>query len=163
MAGQDDPEVAERVAYHNQIQAKLNAAGKSVRFWALRYTEHGPYAQAVPLFGLGMPRAGAMREVVSGVEVLRPSGVIQGLTGLTPQINGLVDIVELDARPASCPFLYVWDGRQYRFLGDVIAASPPGLYIAPGIYAECDADEYIRIPEGMAGDARTLHAVWRRD
>ena len=113
-------------------------------------TASGYFSQGSPFVNIGLgkpPGDSAARPLISGVEILWPSGVIQGLTDLPQQINGLVDIVEKDARVASCPFLFVWDGERYRFLGDLLAASPPGLYIAPGVYAECDTDEYVRVPE----------------
>ncbi len=119
-------------------------------------TASGYYAQASPYVHLGLgklPDSGTSAGGgVSGVEILWPSGAIQGLMALEPDLTGLVNVPVIDVRVASCPFLFAWDGSRYRFLGDVLAASPPGLYIAPGVYASCDTDEYIRIPEGLLGE-----------
>ncbi|MEE8171125.1 MAG: CRTAC1 family protein, partial [Phycisphaerae bacterium] len=133
------------------VGAKLRVqAGK---FAQLRRsaTASGYFAQASPFVHVGL--ADRLRShggrALDGIEVFWASGAIQGVTAELPPASTVVDIREIDVRPASCPFLFVWDGERYRFLGDVMVGSPPGLYIAPGVYAACDTDEYIRVPEGL--------------
>lgn len=132
--------------------------GAKVRLQTGRYaqlrrsaTAGGYFAQGSPYvhFGLGDRLRKHPEAPVDGLEIFWTSGAIQGLTALPPAEHGAIPITEIDVRPASCPFLFAWDGVRYRFMGDVMAASPPGLYIAPGVYASCDTDEYIRMPEGL--------------
>jgi hypothetical protein len=48
---------------------------------------------------------------------------------------------ELAVQEGSCPYLYAWDGRQFRFVTDILGASPLGLPVAPGRYVEADPVE----------------------
>ena len=66
------------------------------------------------------------------------------------------DVVELEALKGSCAFLYTWDGRQFRFVTDVMWRSALGMPLgimgagAAAAYAPAGASqEYLRIP----GDA----------
>jgi Flp pilus assembly protein TadD len=43
----------------------------------------------------------------------------------------------------SCPYLYAWDGKRFRFVTDLLGASPIGLPVAEGRYVEADADEFV--------------------
>jgi len=58
----------------------------------------------------------------------------------TPQVE-----FELTLPEGSCPYLYAWDGKQFRFVTDILGAAPAGLPIAEGKYIEADSDEYVWI------------------
>ncbi len=45
----------------------------------------------------------------------------------------------------SCPYLYAWDGRRFRFVTDLLGASPLGLPVAEGRFIDADPDELVRI------------------
>jgi hypothetical protein len=38
--------------------------------------------------------------------------------------SGTLEIIESDRQTSSCPFLYIWDGRGFRFLTDVVGRAP---------------------------------------
>jgi Tfp pilus assembly protein PilF len=60
---------------------------------------------------------------------------------------------ELSAQEGSCPFLYAWDGNGFRFVTDILGASPLGLPMAEGCYIEADPEEFVWI-----GNERTFPA-----
>ncbi len=46
---------------------------------------------------------------------------------------------------ASCPYLYAWDGAGFRFVTDILGASPVGLPMSDRELIASDVDEYVRI------------------
>ena len=77
------------------------------------------------------------------VRVTWPNGVVQYETEL-PQGSERV-IVQKEGLIGSCPFLYTWDGEQYRFITDVLGITPLGLPMAPGQLVPPDHDEYVLV------------------
>ena len=53
--------------------------------------------------------------------------------------------LELTIQEGSCPYLYAWDGKGFRFITDFLGASPLGLPIATGRYIEADPEELVWI------------------
>ncbi|MBF8305567.1 MAG: Tetratricopeptide 2 repeat protein, partial [Acidobacteria bacterium] len=53
--------------------------------------------------------------------------------------------LELTIQEGSCPYLYAWDGRRFRFVTDILGAAPLGLPIAEGRYIEADPEEFVWI------------------
>jgi tetratricopeptide (TPR) repeat protein len=54
-------------------------------------------------------------------------------------------MLELMMPTGSCPYLYAWDGKTFRFVTDILGASPAGLPAAEGHMIEADPDEYVWI------------------
>lgn len=54
-------------------------------------------------------------------------------------------MLELMMPTGSCPYLYAWDGTTFRFVTDILGASPAGLPAAEGHMIEADPDEYVWI------------------
>lgn len=54
-------------------------------------------------------------------------------------------IFELEMPTGSCPYLYAWDGKQYRFITDLLGAAPIGLPVAKGVYIPADTEEIVWI------------------
>jgi Flp pilus assembly protein TadD len=50
---------------------------------------------------------------------------------------------ELTFPEGSCPNLYAWDGKTFRFVTDLLGAAPAGLPVAEGRYIDSDPDEYV--------------------
>ncbi|MBL9126314.1 MAG: VCBS repeat-containing protein, partial [Verrucomicrobiales bacterium] len=61
--------------------------------------------------------------------------------------------LELTIQEGSCPYLYAWDGSEFRFVTDILGAAPLGLPVAPGRHVEADPEEWVRI-----GDERSFPA-----
>lgn len=56
-----------------------------------------------------------------------------------------LEMMELLLPTGSCPYLYAWDGTRFRFITDILGASPAGLPVAEGRMVEADPDEYVWI------------------
>ncbi len=98
-------------------------------------------APADNVFGLG-PRTST-----DAVRVLWPAGIVQSETASSKEAPPGKDfeITELDRKPSSCPFLYTWNGREFEFVTDFMGGGEMGYWIAPGVRAKPDPDEYVRI------------------
>lgn len=55
------------------------------------------------------------------------------------------NLMEIELPPGSCPFLYAWDGDHYRFVTDILGASPMGLYASDERLVEADSEELVWI------------------
>src|SRR5262249_43548723 len=53
--------------------------------------------------------------------------------------------LELTIQEGSCPYLYAWDGKRFRFVTDILGAAPLGLPLAEGHYIEADPEELVWI------------------
>jgi hypothetical protein len=53
--------------------------------------------------------------------------------------------LELTIQEGSCPYLYAWDGKRFRFVTDILGAAPLGLPVAEGRYIEADPEELVWI------------------
>lgn len=65
--------------------------------------------------------------------------------------NSVFTLDELTIPEGSCPYLYAWDGKRFRFVTDLLGAAPAGLPAAEGRIIESDPDEYVWI-----GDERSF-------
>ena len=61
-----------------------------------------------------------------------------------------VTLTELILPTGSCPYLYCWDGERFRFVTDLLGASPLGLPVAEGVYIDADPDEIVWIGDEMS-------------
>lgn len=77
------------------------------------------------------------------VRMLWPTGVWQDEVQLPVRRNHLIN--EIDRRGSSCPVLFVWNGKQYEFITDVIGAGIVGHWVAPGQRNTSDPTEYVRV------------------
>jgi len=63
-------------------------------------------------------------------------------------------MVELTVPAGSCPYLYAWDGKEFRFVTDMLGAAPVGLPLAQGRYIEADPEEYLALGDDAAFPAK---------
>jgi Tfp pilus assembly protein PilF len=104
---------------------------------------------AVPILaGLGNQREADV------VRLLWPTGVPQDEIKLAAKHTHRVD--ELDRRGSSCPVLFVWNGREYEFIADMIGAGVVGHWVAPGERDIPDPTEYIKV---SGGSVRPRHGM----
>ena len=89
------------------------------------------------LAGLG-PERGA-----DVVRLLWPTGVLQD----EMEIPALKTdrITEIDRRGSSCPIVFVWNGRKFEFLADMIGPGIVGHWIAPNQHNTPDPEEYFKV------------------
>ena len=129
-----------RVSNRNGVGAKIELRSGSLAQRMETYAAFPAPAPASFVFGLGQ------RTVVDAVRVLWPAGIVQAETDLaTGSTNKLVTLEELDRKPSSCPYLYVWNGERFEFVTDFLGGGEMGHLDAPGIFNMPDPDEYVRI------------------
>jgi tetratricopeptide (TPR) repeat protein len=89
------------------------------------------------LAGLGSERG------VDVVRLLWPTGVLQD----EMEIPALKTdrITEIDRRGSSCPIVFVWNGRKFEFLADMIGPGIVGHWIAPNQHNTPDPEEYFKV------------------
>jgi len=56
-----------------------------------------------------------------------------------------VDVRESERLASSCPFLYVWNGRRYVFLSDIMGVAPLGELAPDGTRVRPDPDQVVRL------------------
>jgi tetratricopeptide (TPR) repeat protein len=52
---------------------------------------------------------------------------------------------ELQLPTGSCPYLFAWDGQRFRFVTDLLGASPLGLRVTETRFVEADPEEFVWI------------------
>ncbi len=57
----------------------------------------------------------------------------------------LLTLAELALPTGSCPYLYAWDGRTFRFVTDILGSSPLGLPVSETRYVEADPEEWLAL------------------
>jgi Flp pilus assembly protein TadD len=77
------------------------------------------------------------------VRMLWPSGVLQDEIEVAG--DRLQKFTEIDRRGSSCPTLFVWDGKHYQLVGDMLGAGVVGHWVAPGQRNVPRPTEYIKI------------------
>lgn len=78
------------------------------------------------------------------VRLLWPTGVPQD--ELQVAAGKRSEIAEIDRRGSSCPIVFVWNGRQFEFLADMIGPGIVGHWIGPHERDVPDPDEYFKVP-----------------
>jgi hypothetical protein len=66
------------------------------------------------------------------------------LVDLPVQTN-LLTLDELTLPSGSCPYLYAWDGQQFKFVTDILGAAPLGLPVSQTRYIEADPEEFLSL------------------
>jgi Flp pilus assembly protein TadD len=87
--------------------------------------------------GLGKERR------VDIVRTLWPTGVVQDEADVAA--NRSFRIGEMDRRGSSCPVLFAFDGKRYRFIADTLGAGVVGHWVGPGARNIPDPTEYIKV------------------
>ena len=129
--------LAGKVSNRSGVGAKIEVRAGSLAQKLETYSASPAPAPADVLFGLGT------RTTTDAVRVLWPAGIVQAETELANTKS--VSLTELDRKPSSCPYLYVWNGERFEFVTDFMGGGEMGHLDAPGIYNTPDADEYVRI------------------
>jgi hypothetical protein len=84
------------------------------------------------------------------VEVIWPNGISEFL--FDPEPNSR-NVVEQELRiEGSCPFLYAWDGREMRFVTDILGLAPLGMRAGTEGYVPPDPEEYLRLPKWVSAE-----------
>jgi len=139
--------LAGQVSNRSGVGAKVEMRAGSL-WQKLETAASSPAAAPADLiFGLGT------RPRVDVVRVLWPAGIVQA--EVQPEeapasvpgdaARRRVEVVELDRKPSSCPYLYTWNGERFEFVTDFLGGGEMGYLLAPGVYNTPDPEEYVRI------------------
>jgi tetratricopeptide (TPR) repeat protein len=109
------------------------------------YGSSGYLGQNSPYLTVGLGQA----KQADVVRMLWPTGVLQD--EIEVAANREVPYLELDRRGSSCPTLFVWDGRHYELVGDMIGAGVVGHWVGPHERNVPRPAEYIKV------DRNTIH------
>ena len=133
--------LAGKVSNRSGVGSKIEIRAGSLAQKLETYSAAPAPAPADILFGLGK------RTTVDAVRVLWPAGILQAETEFASSAGPTrtLTLTELDRKPSSCPYLYVWNGERFEFLTDFMGGGEMGHLDGPGIYNTPDPDEYVRI------------------
>ncbi len=133
--------LAGKVSNRSGVGSKIEIRAGSLAQKLETYSSYPAPAPADIVFGLGK------RTTVDAVRVLWPAGILQAETEFTSASGPTrsLTLTELDRKPSSCPYLYVWNGERFEFLTDFMGGGEMGHLDAPGVYNTPDPDEYVRI------------------
>jgi tetratricopeptide (TPR) repeat protein len=109
------------------------------------YGSSGYLGQNSPYLTVGLGQA----KQTDVVRMLWPTGVLQD--EIEVAANREQPYLELDRRGSSCPTLFVWDGRHYELVGDMIGAGVVGHWVGPNERNVPRPAEYIKV------DRNTIH------
>jgi hypothetical protein len=116
-------------------------------FWAVRSVSQLPVE-----IGVGE------NEQLDSVQTVWTNGVVENGIQVTPSAEPMT-IVERMVAAGSCPFLYAWDGREFRFVTDLLGNSPLGLSLRRGVTLAADPDELVWIGNSTNFTPRDGHYV----
>ena len=129
-----------RVSNRSGVGAKIEMRAGSLAQKLETYSAAPAPAPADVVFGLGK------RTTVDAVRVLWPAGIVQAETEIAnTKFPITLALTELDRKPSSCPYLYVWNGERFEFVTDFMGGGEMGHLDAPGSFNMPDPDEYVRI------------------
>jgi tetratricopeptide (TPR) repeat protein len=84
------------------------------------------------------------REKSDSIRILWSSGIVQSETDFAVKAKQ-INILEVDRKPASCPYLYTWDGEKFVFITDFLGGGEMANWAGKGVFNYPDSDEFVRI------------------
>jgi tetratricopeptide (TPR) repeat protein len=81
------------------------------------------------------------------VRVTWPNAVVQNWVNVAT--NKPMEVRESERLASSCPFLYVWNGRQFEYVTDVLGVAPLGHLMPDGGYIRPNPEEFIRLGDSV--------------
>lgn len=129
-----------RVSNKSGIGAKVVMRAGSLAQQLESYSASPMPAPSQIHFGLGK------RKSPDSIRILWSSGIVQSETDFVAKSNQ-INIQEVDRKPASCPYLYTWDGEKFAFVTDFLGGGEMGGWAGKGVYNFPKSDEFVRIPQ----------------
>jgi len=108
------------------IGTKVEVFSDGIRQKFEIYGSNGYLGQNSPYLTVGLGQA----KQADVVRMLWPGGVLQDEIEIAA--NKQQDFLELDRRGSSCPTLFVWNGKHYELVADILGAGVIGHWVAPG-------------------------------
>ena len=88
------------------------------------------------------------------VRVTWPNAIVQNTIEVAT--NKPLEVRESERLASSCPFLYVWDGKQYRFFTDILGVAPLGELLPDGSRIKPNPEELVR----LGGEPRDRNGLY---
>ena len=90
------------------------------------------------LFGVGA------HQTVDTVRITWPNGLIQN--EMKQATGKKLDFKEAQRLSGSCPLIFVWNGKEFQYVTDVLGVAPLGAMSGDGQFFPTDHTEYISLP-----------------
>jgi tetratricopeptide (TPR) repeat protein len=94
--------------------------------------------------------------LLDSVQTIWTNGVVENEIRVKASAEPLT-IVEKLVETGSCPFLYAWNGSEFRFVTDLLGNSPLGLSLRRGVTLAADPDELVWIGDSADFAPRDGH------
>jgi tetratricopeptide (TPR) repeat protein len=94
----------------------------------------------------GLPLLFGVRgyDTVDTVRITWPNGLIQNEMKQTTDKK--LDFKEAQRLSGSCPLIFVWDGKEFQYVTDVLGVAPLGAMSGDGRFFPTNHTEYISLP-----------------
>ena len=125
------------------IGTKVEVFSDGIRQKFEVYGSSGYLGQNSPYLTIGLGQA----KEADIVRMLWPTGVLQDEIQLAA--NKQHNIQEIDRRGSSCPTLFAWDGREYKFVADMLGAGVVGHWVAPNERNIPRPVEYVKLDRSL--------------
>jgi Flp pilus assembly protein TadD len=135
------------------IGTKVEVFSDGIRQKYEIYGSNGYLGQNSPYLTVGLGQA----KQADVVRMLWPSGVLQD--EIEVAANKQQEFTELDRRGSSCPTLFVWDGKHYELVADILGAGVVGHWVAPGERNIPRPTEWVKIDPSMIQELQKPHPV----
>jgi hypothetical protein len=129
------------------IGTKVEVFSDGIRQKFEIYGSNGYLGQNSPYLTVGLGQS----KQADVVRMLWPTGVLQDEVEVAA--NQPKDFLEIDRRGSSCPTLFVWDGKHYQLVSDILGAGVVGHWVAPGERNIARPTEWVKI------DRKTIRAL----
>ena len=135
------------------IGTKVEVFSDGIRQKYEIYGSNGYLGQNSPYLTVGLGQA----KQADVVRMLWPGGVLQD--EIEVAANKQAEFTELDRRGSSCPTLFVWDGKHYELVADVLGAGVIGHWVGPNERNIPRPTEWVKVDRNMIQELQNPHPV----
>ena len=128
------------------VGTKTNPSGLGARV----EVREGEFHAARAVRGLPIEIGLGRVQRLDSIQTIWANGIVDNQIDVRVQ-RELLTITEKNVTAGSCPYLYAWDGRAFRFVTDLLGNSPLGLSLRRDAVMPADPEEIVSL-----GNARTL-------
>jgi tetratricopeptide (TPR) repeat protein len=133
------------------IGTKVDVFSDGIRQKYEIYGSNGYLGQNSPYLTIGLGPA----KQADVVRMLWPTGVLQDEVEIPA--NHEKNILEIDRRGSSCPTLFVWDGKRYVLVSDMLGAGVVGHWVGPGERNIPRPTEWVKIDSNVMPERQSLN------
>ena len=135
------------------IGTKVEVFSDGIRQKYEIYGSNGYLGQNSPYLTVGLGQA----KQADVVRMLWPTGVLQDEVEVAA--NKQQDFLEIDRRGSSCPTLFVWNGKRYELVSDLLGAGVVGHWVGPNERNIPRPTEWVKIDRNAIQGLQNPHPV----